>query len=167
MSSRPDAPVLPPHTLALADADATEALGAALWHAWDGRLCVIALQGDLGAGKTTLVRGLLRAAGHTGPVRSPTYTLMEPYEVGDRRVLHLDLYRLADPGELDFLGVRDELEDGALVLVEWPDRGVGVMPPWGLEVALSDHGDGRCARVVGHGNTGEGLASCLLGSRVE
>ncbi len=163
MSSFPDQPVLPPHTLALPDADATEALGADLWRAWDGRLCVVALQGDLGAGKTTLVRGLLRAAGHTGPVRSPTYTLMEPYDVGDRRVLHLDLYRLADPGELDFLGVRDELEDGVLVLVEWPDRGAGVMPPSGLEVVLSDHGSGRAARVVGHDSTGEPLAASLLG----
>ncbi|QIT56020.1 tRNA (adenosine(37)-N6)-threonylcarbamoyltransferase complex ATPase subunit type 1 TsaE [Aquisalimonas sp. 2447] len=158
-----DRPELPPHTLALPDADATAGLGTDLWRAWDGRQCVVALQGDLGAGKTTLVRGLLRAAGHTGPVRSPTYTLMEPYDLGDRRVLHLDLYRLADPGELDFLGLRDELADGVLVLVEWPERGVGVMPPWGLEVGLSDHGDGRCARVVGHDSAGERLARCLLG----
>ena len=163
MSRHPDKPVLPSQALALADAAATEALGAALWRAWDGRHCVVALQGDLGAGKTTLVRGLLRAAGHTGAVRSPTYTLMEPYDIAGRRVLHLDLYRLADPGELDFLGVRDELGDGVLVLVEWPERGAGVMPPYDLDVALSDAGSGRAARVVGRDRVGEDLAADLLG----
>lgn len=103
--------------LQLADPDATEALGARLARMAPEQL-VIYLHGDLGAGKTTLVRGLLRELGHQGPVPSPTYTLLEPYELGGRTVLHLDLYRLADPEELDYLGLRDYLDQPLLMVVE-------------------------------------------------
>lgn len=128
----------------LPDAGATEALGARLGAAASGQ-CVIYLYGDLGAGKTTLVRGLLRALGHQGPVPSPTYTLLEPYELDGRTVLHLDLYRLSDPGELDYLGLRDYLGRPLLALVEWPQRGGSALPPADLEITLEYSDDQRLA----------------------
>ena len=130
----------------LADARETESLGARL-----GRVVttgIIYLNGDLGAGKTTLARGLLRGLGHTGKVRSPTYTLVEPYELESRRVYHLDLYRLADAEELEWLGLRDMLADPALLLVEWPERGSGYLPPADLTIDLDFSGDGRMASLV-------------------
>ncbi len=105
--------------------------------------CVLYLDGDLGTGKTTLARGILRGLGHRGPARSPTYTLLESYEPGGRRVHHLDLYRLADPGELDYLGLRDLLADPALWLIEWPDRGAGSLPAPDLWIGLDYLPDGR------------------------
>src|SRR6056297_3323471 len=122
---------------ALADAAATEALGAALAgplrRACESRAVVLHLAGPLGAGKTTLVRGLLRGLGHRGAVRSPTYTLIEPYDELTPRVYHLDLYRLGDPEELDYLGLRDLLTGDTLLLIEWPERGLGVLPTPDLE----------------------------------
>lgn len=104
---------------------------------------VIHLRGDLGAGKTTLVRGVLRGLGHRGPVRSPTYTLVEPYDAVDPPVRHLDLYRLGDPEELEYLGLRDLLGERALLLIEWPERGAGALPAADLEVAIAHAGGGR------------------------
>ncbi len=137
-------------------APAQEALGARL-----ARVCrapgVIYLRGDLGTGKTTLVRGFLRALGYSGAVKSPTYTLLEPYSVGALRCYHLDLYRLADPEELEYLGLRDLLDDHALILVEWPERGSGGLPPADLEVNLSYAGLGRQVRMVARSATGREL----------
>lgn len=130
-------------TLVLADADATERVGARLARALGGSAAVVALQGELGAGKTTLVRALLRAMGVAGTIRSPTYTLVEPYQVGERRVFHLDLYRLGDPEELEYLGVRDLDDDDALLLVEWPERAAGALPPVDLWLQLDYRGQGR------------------------
>ncbi len=137
--------------LDLPDSAATETLGARL-----ARLLpdhgVVYLHGDLGAGKTTLVRGLLHALGHPGPVKSPTYTMVEPYTAGGRHVLHCDLYRLADPEELDYLGLRDASDD-ALILIEWPERGLGWLPSATLEITLSSSNGGRHCQLAG-GNGG-------------
>ena len=116
---------------------------------------LVALKGELGAGKTTLVRGLLRGLGHTGAVTSPTYTLMEPYEAGGRRLVHFDLYRLGDPEELEMLGAREELDRGALALVEWPERGQGFLPTPDLLLALEHRGPGRGARMSAGSELGE------------
>ncbi|MCW8844651.1 MAG: tRNA (adenosine(37)-N6)-threonylcarbamoyltransferase complex ATPase subunit type 1 TsaE [Gammaproteobacteria bacterium] len=105
-------------------------------------LCV-ALEGELGSGKTSWVRAMLQGLGYTGRVVSPTYTLLEPYSVGDFTVLHLDLYRLSDPGELEFLGLQDMVCPGTVICAEWPGRGRGVLPEPDLELAFSYQGEGR------------------------
>lgn len=128
------------------DPAATEGLGIAL-AAWmrAHRGGVVALHGDLGAGKTTLARACLRALGATGAVKSPTYTLVEPYSLGSLRVLHMDLYRLAEPEELYGLGVFDEPPSQAWWLVEWPEKGGALLPPATLEIHLQTQGEGRVA----------------------
>ena len=147
--------------LYLADETSTADLGARLAAVLDGRAAVIALQGDLGAGKTTLVRALLRSLGVGGAVRSPTYTLVEPYEVGAQRVFHLDLYRLADPEELEYLGIRDL--DGALQLIEWPERGEGWLPPVDLWLHLAyAEGPGRIATLRPLTETGHALLAAMI-----
>ena len=133
----------------LADEGATEALGRALAGPL-ARACrdapiVVHLEGPLGAGKTTLARGLLRGLGHAGRVRSPTFTLLEPYELPGCLVVHLDLYRLADPGELDYLGLVDMLAAGSLVLVEWAARGGDRLPRADLRITLDYDADARRA----------------------
>jgi tRNA threonylcarbamoyladenosine biosynthesis protein TsaE len=136
--------------------EAQEALGRRL----AARLtppCIIYLEGDLGTGKTTLVRGILRGLGHEGSVRSPTYTLMEPYELGGLRLFHLDLYRLSDPEELQYLGLRDLLEADSVLFVEWPERGAGVLPPPDLEIRLGYSEAGRVLELIPRTPTGESL----------
>jgi len=103
-------------------------LGNALRAAPNTSPIVIYLSGELGAGKTTFVSGLLRAMGVTGAVRSPTYTLIEPYDLGERAIYHLDLYRLSDARDLEMLALRDLLQPGSVLLVEWAERGAGVLP---------------------------------------
>ncbi len=132
--------------LALPEEAATQALGARLAAAAPWGL-VIHLVGELGTGKTTLARGLLRALGVTGPVRSPTFTLVEPYATPAGEVHHLDLYRLGDPEELELLGVRELAGPGRLLLVEWPERGGDRLPPPDLRVALAYAAAGRAARL--------------------
>lgn len=130
----------------LPDSDATETLGYALARTRPA-FAVVHLQGDLGAGKSTLARALLRALGVSGAIRSPTYTLVERYPVEGGEAWHLDLYRIGDAGELEFLG----LDEGSAVLwlVEWPERGGASLPPADLHVALDVDGEGRSARLTG------------------
>ena len=131
--------------LFLPDTDATEALGQALARTRPA-VAVVHLRGDLGAGKSTLARALLRALGVAGAIRSPTYTLVERYPVEGGEAWHLDLYRIGDAGELEFLG----LDEGAAVLwlVEWPERGGAALPRADLQVDLSVEGNGRAARLM-------------------
>lgn len=124
----------------------TEAFGAELWRVLPEK-CLIFLNGDLGAGKTTLVRGLLRAAGYSGTVKSPTYSLVEEYDLGARRVFHFDLYRLKDPEELEWMGMNDYLAQKALCFVEWPQMGAGFLPPADLSLLIEIAGEGRSIQI--------------------
>ncbi len=152
---------MPEHSqieLALSDAAATEALGAALARTFPGAASGPAglyLEGDLGAGKTTCVRSLLRTLGVSGLIRSPTFTLVETYRVGELTCVHVDLYRLRGPTEVDELGLRDFLGSGCLLLVEWPEKGAQVLPPPDLELALRFAESGRRARLRARGMLGE------------
>lgn len=132
----------------LPDVAATERLGAAVAQRMRGRRGgVVTLRGDLGSGKTTLARACLRALGASGAVKSPTYTLVEPYTLGGVRVLHMDLYRLSEPEELYGLGVFDEPPSETWWLVEWPEKAGALLPPAWLDIELATTGVGRNARL--------------------
>ena len=139
------------------DEAATLALGCALGERWP-RGGIITLAGDLGAGKTTFCRGLLRALGWQGHVKSPTFTLVEPYESGDLAlpVYHFDLYRLAHPEELEYAGAMDYFQDTSLCLIEWPEKGQDFLPQADFALNLSVAGRGRVAAV--EAGTPEALA---------
>ena len=144
----------------LPDEQTQVAFGEALGLALKGRGRVH-LEGELGAGKTTLTRGVLRAYGHRGAVKSPTYTLVEPYVLGDVHVQHFDLYRLGDPEELEFMGARDLLGDDQLSLIEWPSRGVGWLPAPDLCVRLEVLGNGRRASLDAGSDWGRAVLARL------
>lgn len=144
----------------LADPAATESFGADLAGCCPQGLLIF-LKGELGAGKTTLVRGLLRAFGHTGAVKSPTYTLVESYQLQQRQVHHLDLYRLADAEELEWMGMRDLLAEDAVCLIEWPERGEGTLPEADVEISLAYLERGRHVVLKAFTDAGKQVATCL------
>jgi len=148
--------------LHLATAADTERLGACLARFLPAQPAVLYLEGELGAGKTTTARALLHALGVIGAVRSPTYTLVECYDTAYGEVAHLDLYRIADPEELEYLAL-DELAAGArLWLVEWPQRGQGALPAPDLELRLSLDGASRQAQLHGRSQLGQDWAAAAL-----
>lgn len=150
----------------LPDSDATVCLGAAFAHSVLQHQdsipgLVVFLEGTLGAGKTTFCRGVLQALGHSGAVKSPTYTLVEPYNLVKIAVYHFDLYRLSDPEELEYMGVRDYFDRESLCLVEWSERGRGILPEPDLKIEIDVSGTGRLVRMHGESDAGEiVIASC-------
>ena len=133
-------------TIKLADENATLAYARRLSNILTPGL-VINLQGDLGAGKTTLVRGLLQALGYTGRVKSPTYTLLEPYSVGNWEIRHFDLYRMNTPLEWESAGFNDEVNGDNVFLIEWPAQAQGQLPPPDLEINFDILDDGRAVTL--------------------
>lgn len=121
----------------------------------------IFLYGDLGAGKTTLVRYMLEALGHTGITKSPTYTLVETYKLGALTLHHFDLYRLSDAAELEFIGIRDYVDSDAVCLVEWPQKGLGYLPEPDLEINLAVSGTGRVATLTADTDKGQTILKKL------
>lgn len=152
----------------LPDAAATRALGRALGAGLAALHCgaVIELVGELGAGKTTLARAAIEHLGHDGPVVSPTYTLVEPYDLAAGRLYHLDLYRVADPEELEYLGLRERDPDSGWLLVEWAQRGRHFLPPRDLAITLT-YGEhpgqdtGRHGELTEHSTVGEKLLESI------
>lgn len=142
------------------DEDAQVALGRRIAEACDAE-AVLYLRGELGAGKTTLTRGLMRGFGYDGPVKSPTYTLIEPYELPGRRVSHLDLYRVGDPGELEYLGLRELIAQPGVILVEWPERGDGWLPRADLEISIDYRDAGRMVTIVAASPRGAAMLEAL------
>lgn len=118
---------------------------------------VVFLEGDLGMGKTTLSRGIMRGLGYEGAVKSPTYTIVEPYEHLNPPAYHFDLYRLGDPEELEYMGIRDYFQGQNLCVIEWPGRGLGILPEPDLLVSLVKSGEGRTAQVSAPTTRGRSL----------
>ena len=143
------------HRFDLPDESATLGLGASI-----GRLAmgqeqfVVYLRGQLGAGKTCMTRGILTAYEYSGPVKSPTYTLVEPYDLIGRQVFHFDLYRLAEPEELEFIGIRDYFAHKALIIIEWPEKGGDYLPSADFDVTIAHGQPARKSTVTAHSDLG-------------
>lgn len=136
------------------------ALGAVLARLLQGE-GVLHLRGDLGVGKTTLCRGILRAMGHSGAVKSPTFTLVEPYQFSGSEVYHFDLYRLADPGELEYIGIDEYFGNNKLCLIEWPEKAIGYLPQHDLEITIDVLDEKRIIGVWSNSQSGENICTQL------
>lgn len=110
---------------------------------------IIYFEGSLGAGKTTIVRGWLRGLGHSGNVKSPTYTIVESYELSEKSILHIDLYRILDPSELEFIGLAEQISSADLVFIEWPRNGEGFVPSPDFTIEVQYKGDARLVTCSG------------------
>ena len=144
----------------LPDEDATLALGASLSHCIEPG-AVVYLSGELGVGKTTLVRGVLRGLGHAGRVKSPTYTLVEVYEVSRLHLHHFDFYRFHDPREWIDAGFRESFNGLVASLIEWPEKAAGQLPPADLQITLTSSGSGRSASLQAGSPLGTRIVTCL------
>jgi tRNA threonylcarbamoyladenosine biosynthesis protein TsaE len=149
-------------TLELDDENAMVTLGQRLAKVTEPG-CVMYLHGGLGMGKTTLSRGFIQSLGHAGAVKSPTYTLVEPYDFTGFTVYHFDLYRLGDPEELEFMGIRDYFTATTICLIEWPERGSGVLPPADLVITIVKSGSGRCVTLCSQTTAGAVVVTGLQG----
>lgn len=150
----------PAQVLSLVDEAASIELGRRLGRQFAAG-GVLFLEGTLGAGKTTLTRGLLQYFGHQGAVKSPTYTLVEPYELEAIRLFHFDLYRLGDPEELEFMGIRDYFCPTHLCVLEWPVKGEGFLPKPDVRIALAVTPPGRTAKLSAETARGEQIIAAL------
>jgi len=152
----------------LEDEAATVAMGTGLAHVVQSytkqQALVVYLHGDLGAGKTTLTRGFVRGMGHQGNVKSPTYTLVEPYELAPWRVFHFDLYRLSDAEELEYMGIRDYFNDDCCCFIEWPEKGQGLLANADLIITISYQDEQRVINLVAESVYGEQILSRLTNS---
>ncbi|MBS1211463.1 MAG: uncharacterized protein H6R26_79 [Proteobacteria bacterium] len=144
----------------LADEEATADWAARLFRALTPG-CVVFLHGELGAGKTTLVRAALRAGGYRGPVKSPTYTLVEEYRLERGTVYHFDLYRIADPEELEWMGIRDFFRAHVICFIEWPERGYGALPVADLDLSLAVHGTSRMLELTALSAKGRSVLAAM------
>ena len=172
--------------LQIINEEAMTELGASLAK-WVKLGTIIYLDGDLGAGKTTLVRGFLRAFGHQGAVKSPTFTIVEPYSLDNNKfynynrlefnlklkddnklitdvikIYHFDLYRLEDPEELEYMGIRDYLDGQAIALIEWPEKGCGVLPEADVIIKIIHQNQGRKINLLPQSENGAFIVSKLM-----
>jgi len=146
--------------LQVISAAAMEALGGQFAKAVGGS-CVIYLQGPLGAGKTTWVRGFMRAMGHTGATKSPTYGLVESYHLAGYDIHHFDLYRLNSPDELEDIGIRDFWSSHSIYIVEWPERGGDVLPPADIKINFLYDGTARKVSGIAYSSTGHEIIGAI------
>jgi tRNA threonylcarbamoyladenosine biosynthesis protein TsaE len=154
----------------VATADDMRTLGRALGGALStvrGGALVIGIEGELGAGKTTLVSGVLAGVGIEGAIRSPTYTLIEPYEAAGLQLYHIDLYRLTGAREVEALGIRDLLDERAVLLIEWPSRAAGALPTEDLSISIEYGAECRVLTAQGHSSAGDKLLEQILAATSE
>ena len=143
--------------------ESMESLGASLANALKGG-AVVYLEGDLGMGKTTIVRGILRGLGYEGPVKSPTYTIVEPYDFVGLEVFHFDLYRVTNAEELEYMGIRDYFSAAGLCLIEWAEMGAGVLPEADVVVSLALLPQGRKVSITSNTERGNGALGLIVAS---
>lgn len=151
----------------LADEAATIAMGKRIADIVKSDLqhgITVYLNGDLGAGKTTLTRGFVQGMGHVGNVKSPTYTLVEPYELQDWQVYHFDLYRLADPEELEYMGIRDYFNPRSCSFIEWPEKGHGMIAAADIIIDLAYHDNKRAITMQSATAIGQQLMLAFMHS---